>query len=180
MRKIIVPRLSGWLIASVVLFALIGWTSSAQIPVVIYKLSLVSLSAVLGYWLDRSLFPPGRVPTPFALGRIAVLRRGDDSSRDHRCGNLPCRRAGAVTMRYQYVCLVCVMTFLSADAAEPPRASLQWRNEVIRTAREIWGLTPPLLILPGNYIRNPAGRLTPVPRLARRVWRNLCPQRQNG
>ncbi|MBZ3661362.1 hypothetical protein JT306_16320 [Salmonella enterica subsp. enterica serovar Kentucky] len=32
-------RLSGWLIASVVLFALIGWTSSAQIPVVIYKLS---------------------------------------------------------------------------------------------------------------------------------------------
>ncbi|EJU0710116.1 hypothetical protein N4A92_003285 [Salmonella enterica] len=57
MRKIIVPRLSGWLVASVVLFALIGWTSSAQIPVVIYKLSLVSLSAVLGYWLDRSLFP---------------------------------------------------------------------------------------------------------------------------
>ncbi|VUC91179.1 membrane protein [Salmonella sp. NCTC 11881] len=41
MRKIIVPRLSGWLVASVVLFALIGWTSSAQIPVVIYKLSLV-------------------------------------------------------------------------------------------------------------------------------------------
>ncbi len=39
MRKIIVPRLSGWLVASVVLFALIGWTSSAQIPVVIYKLS---------------------------------------------------------------------------------------------------------------------------------------------
>ncbi|ECE0233194.1 hypothetical protein BJP96_14795 [Salmonella enterica subsp. enterica serovar Newport] len=60
MRKIIVPRLSGWLIASVVLFALIGWTSSAQIPVVIYKLSLVSLSAVLGYWLDRSLFPRAR------------------------------------------------------------------------------------------------------------------------
>ncbi|ENK2724656.1 putative holin [Salmonella enterica subsp. enterica serovar Muenchen] len=60
MRKIIVPRLSGWLIASVVLFALIGWTSSAQIPVVIYKLSLVSLSAVLGYWLDRSLFPWAR------------------------------------------------------------------------------------------------------------------------
>ncbi|ECY8191064.1 lytic transglycosylase domain-containing protein, partial [Salmonella enterica subsp. enterica serovar Typhimurium] len=25
-------------------------------------------------------------------------------------------------MRYQYVCLVCAMTFLSADAAEPPRA----------------------------------------------------------
>ncbi|SUH40494.1 lytic murein transglycosylase [Salmonella enterica subsp. enterica] len=64
--------------------------------------------------------------------------------------------------------------FSAADAAEPPRASLQWRNEVIRTAREIWGLTPPLLILPGNYIRNPAGRLTRFLRLARRVWRNYA------
>lgn len=57
MKKITFPRLSGWLVASVALFVVIGWTSSAQIPVVIYKLSLVSLSAVLGYWLDRSLFP---------------------------------------------------------------------------------------------------------------------------
>lgn len=76
MRKIIVPRLSGWLIASVVLFALIGWTSSAQIPVVIYKLSLVSLSAC---WVTGStaVFSPGRVPTPFAPGknRCAAPRR---------------------------------------------------------------------------------------------------------
>ena len=57
MKKVTFPRLSGWLVASAALFVVIGWTSSAQIPVVIYKLSLVSLSAVLGYWLDRSLFP---------------------------------------------------------------------------------------------------------------------------
>jgi hypothetical protein len=60
MQKITFPRLSGWLVASIVLLTLIGWASSAQIPVVIYKLSLVSLSAVLGYWLDRSLFPWAR------------------------------------------------------------------------------------------------------------------------
>lgn len=60
MKKVTFPRLSGWLVASVALFVVIGWTSSAQIPVVIYKLSLVSLSAVLGYWLDRSLFPWAR------------------------------------------------------------------------------------------------------------------------
>ena len=60
MKKVTLPRLSGWLVASVALFVVIGWTSSAQIPVVIYKLSLVSLSAVLGYWLDRSLFPWAR------------------------------------------------------------------------------------------------------------------------
>ena len=60
MQKITFPRLSAWLIAAIVLLALIDWTSSAQIPVVIYKLSLASLSAVLGYWLDRSLFPWAR------------------------------------------------------------------------------------------------------------------------
>ncbi|MDR9944725.1 putative holin [Enterobacter sichuanensis] len=54
------PRLSGWLLSSIALFAIIGWTSPAQIPVTIYKLSLISLSAVLGYWLDRSLFPWAR------------------------------------------------------------------------------------------------------------------------
>ena len=60
MKKVTFPRLSGWLVASVALFVAIGWPSSAQIPVVIYKLSLVSLAAVLGYWLDRSLFPWAR------------------------------------------------------------------------------------------------------------------------
>lgn len=76
MQKITFPRLSAWLIAAIVLLALIGWTSSAQIPVVIYKLSLVSLSAVLGYWLDRSL-SPGRAPIPFVRGKshCAVRRR---------------------------------------------------------------------------------------------------------
>lgn len=60
MNKITVPRLFVWLITAILLLALISWTSSAQVPVIIYKLSLVSLSAVLGYWLDRSLFPWAR------------------------------------------------------------------------------------------------------------------------
>ncbi|ECJ4137080.1 lytic transglycosylase domain-containing protein, partial [Salmonella enterica subsp. enterica serovar Kentucky] len=53
-------------------------------------------------------------------------------------------------MRYQYVCLLCALCFLPADAAEPPRASLQWRNEVIRTAREIWGLNAPVADFAGQ------------------------------
>ena len=60
MKKITPPRLFVWLITAILLLALISWTSSAQVPVIIYKLSLVSLSAVLGYWLDRSLFPWAR------------------------------------------------------------------------------------------------------------------------
>ena len=56
MKKVAFPRLSGWLVASVALFVALGWASSAQIPVVIYKLSLVSRAVGLGEWLVRSLF----------------------------------------------------------------------------------------------------------------------------
>lgn len=38
----------------------IGLVSPQQLPVVVYKLSLITLAAVLGYWLDRSLFPKSR------------------------------------------------------------------------------------------------------------------------
>ncbi|BEU95533.1 putative holin [Acidovorax sp. DW039] len=32
----------------------------AQLPVVLYKAALIALAAVLGYWLDRALFPYAR------------------------------------------------------------------------------------------------------------------------
>ncbi|EBW3177658.1 hypothetical protein DPD67_19150 [Salmonella enterica subsp. enterica serovar Javiana] len=54
------PRLWGWLLAAAVMFLVIALVSPQQLPVVIYKLSLISLAAVLGYWLDRSLFPKAR------------------------------------------------------------------------------------------------------------------------
>lgn len=54
------PRLWGWLLAAAVMFLVIAMVSPQQLPVVIYKLSLISLAAVLGYWLDRSLFPKSR------------------------------------------------------------------------------------------------------------------------
>lgn len=59
-------RLSGWLFTAIALMVVIALVSPQQIPVVIYKLSLISLAAVLGYWLDRSLFPdssPGTLMT---------------------------------------------------------------------------------------------------------------------
>ncbi|MBE8611510.1 hypothetical protein CYG68_03655 [Morganella morganii] len=54
------PRLWGWLVTAVILLIVIGVVSPQQLPVVVYKLSLISLAAVLGYWLDRSLFPKSR------------------------------------------------------------------------------------------------------------------------
>ena len=58
-------RMSGWLAASVVLAVIIGLIAPQQLPVSIYKLSLVTAAAVAGYWIDRSLFPYAR-PDPDA------------------------------------------------------------------------------------------------------------------
>ena len=54
------PRLSGWLLITLVLLACVWAIAPQQLPVSLYKLSLVTLSAVVGYWLDRSLFPYAR------------------------------------------------------------------------------------------------------------------------
>ena len=58
------PRLTSWLIVSIVLF--IGaWFASHLAPanllsVTIYKAHLLSLAGWAGYWLDRVLFPYAR------------------------------------------------------------------------------------------------------------------------
>ncbi|MBL5859542.1 putative holin [Serratia fonticola] len=50
-------RLLSWLIAAILLLVLIAFLSPAQIGVTVYKLALVSIAVVLGYHLDRGLFP---------------------------------------------------------------------------------------------------------------------------
>lgn len=59
-------RLLGWQLTAVLLLLVIALVSPQQLPVVIYKISLITLAAVLGYWLDRSLFPKA------ALGQYLV------------------------------------------------------------------------------------------------------------
>lgn len=54
------PRLSGWLFLTLALALLVALMAPQQLPVSLYKLSLVSLAGVVGYWLDRSLFPYAR------------------------------------------------------------------------------------------------------------------------
>ena len=55
--------------------------SPAQIPVIIYKASLVTLAAILGYWIDYLLFPhmrPGKIDKteqdPIIRASIAIRR----------------------------------------------------------------------------------------------------------
>ncbi len=54
------PRMSGWLLITLVLTTLIYVFSPQQLPVSLYKLSLITMAAVVGYWIDRSLFPYAR------------------------------------------------------------------------------------------------------------------------
>ena len=61
--KIPRPRLWGWLLMTLVLLAAVWLIAPQQLPVSLYKLSLVTLAAVVGYWLDRSLFPYARPDT---------------------------------------------------------------------------------------------------------------------
>lgn len=62
------PRLSGWLAITLVLLLCVWLIAPQQLPVSLYKLSLVSLAAVVGYWLDRSLFPYARPDVFLDLG----------------------------------------------------------------------------------------------------------------
>lgn len=54
------PRTTLWLVFALALLAAIAWVSPIQLPVVLYKASLIALAVVLGYWLDRGLFPYSR------------------------------------------------------------------------------------------------------------------------
>ena len=62
------PRSSLWLIATAVLIALVFLTApppGTELQVALWRLalhkaSLISLAAVMGYWLDRALYPYAR------------------------------------------------------------------------------------------------------------------------
>ena len=54
------PRSSLFIVLAVLLLALIAVVAPVQLPVVLYKAALIALAAVIGYWLDRALFPYAR------------------------------------------------------------------------------------------------------------------------
>lgn len=53
-------RMAGWLYVSLLLAVAIVLVAPYQLPVTLYKLSLITTAAWLGYWLDRRLFPYAR------------------------------------------------------------------------------------------------------------------------
>lgn len=78
------PRLWGWILISIVLLLVVAWVAPQQVPVSIYKLSLVTMAGVVGYWLDRSMFPYARPDVFLAMSEPF------DVDLDEPNGNLSC------------------------------------------------------------------------------------------
>ena len=51
-----IPRMSGWILLTIVLLAVIYQISPKNLPILVYKGSLVTVAGVITYWLDRSLY----------------------------------------------------------------------------------------------------------------------------
>jgi hypothetical protein len=79
--KLLKFRMAGWLIFALALSALILALAPNQIPVSLYKINLIAMAGVLGYWLDRSLFPYAR-PDSFLAAETAQDTSVDAGSLD--------------------------------------------------------------------------------------------------
>ena len=51
------PRLTSWWLIALALSVLVFLLAPQQIPVSLYKINLIALAAVAGYWIDRKVFP---------------------------------------------------------------------------------------------------------------------------
>jgi len=54
------PRMTDWILYALIATVAIAFFYPQQLPVSLYKFSLVSVAAVVGYWIDRALFPYAR------------------------------------------------------------------------------------------------------------------------
>lgn len=54
------PRLTNWTLITVGLLIVLYLIAPTKIAVVLYKAALVTGGGVLGYWIDRALFPYAR------------------------------------------------------------------------------------------------------------------------
>lgn len=80
MSQLFRARMAGWLFISLALTVFIAVTAPQQLPVSIYKLSLITSAAWVAYWIDRSLFPYARpdafMDWPFSVGGPYCPQKG--------------------------------------------------------------------------------------------------------
>lgn len=54
------PRLLSLILLTLAAFVALFFLAPEQMPVVLYKAAVVTFAAVLGYWIDRAIFPYSR------------------------------------------------------------------------------------------------------------------------
>lgn len=86
----LLPRMSGWLFIVLLLMVAVWLLAPHQLMVSLYKLSLVTLGAVLAYWLDRSLFPYAR-PHEF-FGRVTQFEKPPEPGESFSLGCIDDKR----------------------------------------------------------------------------------------
>lgn len=72
------PRMTDWLLVTIVLLGIIAVLKPENLTLSLYKLSLITMAAVIGYWIDRSLFPyarPDDLVLTDAIERAAAMLR---------------------------------------------------------------------------------------------------------
>ncbi|MBC17105.1 MAG: hypothetical protein CL942_08640 [Desulfovibrio sp.] len=65
------PRMTSAAIMVVLLLCLVAFISPQQLPVIVYKVSLVTIAGFAGYCFDRALFPYAR-PDKYDIDGILV------------------------------------------------------------------------------------------------------------
>lgn len=76
------PRMSATLAGAILLLLVIACIAQQQLPVTLYKLSLITVAAVIGYWIDREMFPYARPDSFIDSGPDGVIEPTLDET-DH-------------------------------------------------------------------------------------------------
>lgn len=98
-----IPRLTDWMLITIGLLLAIAVLQPQQLQVVLYKSCLVALGGVVGYWIDRRLFPYARPHKAVNKYSRALSRSDEDAAFGH--GLL----AAFAMIRRAVVVLACVL-----------------------------------------------------------------------
>ncbi len=60
MRGYPIPRLSGWIVITALLLSVVAFIAPMKIPLLIFKLTLITIAGIVGYLLDCAIFPYAR------------------------------------------------------------------------------------------------------------------------
>lgn len=72
-RRLTAPRMTAWTVITLGLLLALLALRPEQLSVVLYKAGLVTLGAVLGYWIDRSLFPYAQDRPHRCIGALHIV-----------------------------------------------------------------------------------------------------------